>query len=350
MVQVSNLRDTAADMAQIGRTHGSAAKSPISRCIVFYADLFERQSRKSWPQVQELARSFEEHIRSTWPRYHEEIRGIADGAERDILDIVALNVRTEIAFGLFSDGCTSLSWHGEKGSLLGQNWDWMPEQKPNLIILRIQGDGESPSIAMVTEAGIVGKIGFNSNGVGVCLNAIKTKGCNPKQLPVHFGLRLALESRSAAEAVDSMEAIGMASSAHILLADEKEAIGFEFTATTSARLPMDANSCVVHTNHLLGDHAGVHEPGWLADSPLRLATMKELTTKLAQRAREPSIDDFSKLFEDESNFPSAICRTLEENSGAETLFNIVMDLKAKTAVVRLGRTVAVEETIHLHCY
>lgn len=53
----------------------------------------------------------------TWPL------GIADASSRDILDIVAINVRTEIAFGLFTDGCTSLYWKTQKRSLLGQNWD-----------------------------------------------------------------------------------------------------------------------------------------------------------------------------------------------------------------------------------
>ncbi len=49
--------------------------------------------------------------------------GVAAGSGRSILDIIALNVRTEIAFGRFSDGCTSLAWHTEKRAYLGQNWD-----------------------------------------------------------------------------------------------------------------------------------------------------------------------------------------------------------------------------------
>src|SRR5437763_1473797 len=125
---------TAINKLKIGLSHGSAAKLHIGRCVDYYAGLFLKQSNKSWPQVQELAQSFEQHIRATWPRYHEEIRGIADGSHHDILDIIALNVRTEIAFGLFDDGCTSLSWHGKSGAKLGQNWDWMVEQKPNLVI------------------------------------------------------------------------------------------------------------------------------------------------------------------------------------------------------------------------
>lgn len=337
------------DENQVGRSHGSAAKVHIDRSIDFYADLFWQKSKQSWPQVQDTARAFEQHIRSTWPLYHEEMRGVADGAERDLLDIVALNVRTEIAFGQFSDGCTSLSWHGEKGAKLGQNWDWMPVQKKNLIILRIKGSGERPSMAMVTEAGIIGKIGFNEHGVGICFNAIRAKGCDPTRLPAHLGLRMALESRSAAEAADRMEAIGMASSAHILIADEKEAIGFEFTSTTFARLPMDANNRVIHSNHLIAPHAGVVEPFWLADSPVRVETMNKLTEKLGEKTDEPTLEEFSKLFEDEQHYPVSICRTLLDGSTFETLFNIVMDLKSKYAIVKMGRPVQVEETVKLTC-
>lgn len=51
------------------------------------------------------------------------MKGIADGSGHDLLDIVALNVRTEINFGLFSDGCTALAWHTGNHAWLAQNWD-----------------------------------------------------------------------------------------------------------------------------------------------------------------------------------------------------------------------------------
>lgn len=70
-----------------------------------------------------MARSFDLEIRAKWPRYYEELQGIADGSKRDILDIVAINVRTEIAFGLMTDGCTSLFWDTPGNVFLGQNWD-----------------------------------------------------------------------------------------------------------------------------------------------------------------------------------------------------------------------------------
>jgi isopenicillin-N N-acyltransferase-like protein len=51
------------------------------------------------------------------------VTGIAEGSGKDVLDIIALNVRTEINFGLFSDGCTSLYWRDDAHTFLGQNWD-----------------------------------------------------------------------------------------------------------------------------------------------------------------------------------------------------------------------------------
>lgn len=69
------------------------------------------------------ALEFEPVIRRKWPAYLDEMRGIADGAGVELADVLALNVRTEIAFGLFTDGCTMLAWHSEQSAFIAQNWD-----------------------------------------------------------------------------------------------------------------------------------------------------------------------------------------------------------------------------------
>lgn len=64
-----------------------------------------------------------------WSAYVAEMRGVADGAGVGFEDILALNVRTEIAYGMGRDGCTAFSWRekgegvGEERSFLVQNWD-----------------------------------------------------------------------------------------------------------------------------------------------------------------------------------------------------------------------------------
>ncbi|KAF1972806.1 peptidase C45 acyl-coenzyme A:6-aminopenicillanic acid acyl-transferas-like protein [Bimuria novae-zelandiae CBS 107.79] len=327
---------------RIGHQHGVAAKAQILRCIEFYAELFKKNCKQEWAEVLQHAEAFEKTAKEKWPAYHEEIRGIADGSGRNLLDIVAINVRTEINFGMFSDGCTALSWQTGKRAYLAQNWDWMDGQKSNLIITKISQEGK-PTIVQVTEAGIIGKIGFNSSGVGTLLNAIKVHGVNSSRMPVHFGLRAALESNSTQEAVQKLEGYGMAASAHILISDASQAVGLEFTKSTFAHCEADSRGRIVHANHLLLEHPNEVDTMWLKDSPVRVKTMTENTEKLGD---EPSWEDITRLFEDEHGFPDSICRQARDG-GSTTLFNIVMDLKAKRGVVRLGRPTQTEDSVTL---
>lgn len=145
----------------------------------------------------------------------------------------------------------------------------------------------------------------------------------------------------------------MASSAHILIGDREDATGLEFTSTTFARLRPDEEGVVVHSNHLVGDHGGgVVEPRWLEDSLVRIERMRGLAGEFEDDESGDSSDGlqgFGRLFEDEEGKPGAICRSVSGREGdeVETLFNIVMDLREKRAIVRVGRPTESEESIQL---
>lgn len=219
----------------------------------------------------------------------------------------------------------------------------MTEQKQNLIITKIVQDGK-PTIIQVTEAGIIGKIGFNSAGVGTCFNAIKVHGVDSTRLPAHFGLRMVLESISVEDAVQRLESYGMASSAHILIADPYTSLGLEFTKSTFAHCLPDSTGRVIHANHLLLEHLGEKDTVWLKDSLIRVPTMANNVRKLGNDANWGTV---GRLFEDEQNYPSSICRFETRETGSATLFNIVMDLKSRKAIVRLGRPTQAEARIDL---
>ncbi|KAJ6439291.1 integral membrane protein [Purpureocillium lavendulum] len=304
----------------IGLAHGRGAKAEIERGLAFYTNLFWEASKLRWPQVQLLAKEFDDVIRAQWPRYYDEIR------DRDVLDILALNVRSEIVFGQFSDGCTSAycAGKGQTYSYMGQNWDWMEEQKANLVQLTIVQTG-LPAIKMITEAGIIGKIGLNSAGVGVCFNAIRARGLDKTRLPVHLGLRVALESTSVEQALSRLRAAGMASSAHFLIGDATTAVGLEFTSSTFACVPVSDAGCIVHANHMLLPHPGIDEPKWLDDSAPRVATME----RNIRAAGQLSWEAFRTLFEDETGYPCSINRAAEGKGEFPTLFNICIDLEKR---------------------
>ncbi|KAF2765745.1 peptidase C45 acyl-coenzyme A:6-aminopenicillanic acid acyl-transferas-like protein [Teratosphaeria nubilosa] len=329
---------------QIGLKHGQEARSQVRGTMEFYAGLFKVNAKMDWRQVQEIALSFEPVMRRKWPEYLDEMRGIALGAGVDLAGIVALNVRTEINFGLFSDGCTALSWRTERSSFLAQNWDWMEEQKRNLVIMTIE-QRDKPTIKMVTEAGIIGKIGLNSAGVGVCLNAIKVKGMDPTRIPCHLGLRLVLESESREDAVSQLEKYGVASSCHMLVADAAGAIGLEWSSVEVQKITANASSQIFHSNHYLAKHPGLEDTNWLKDSYFRVQRIEELSRTFPE---EPTMEDlFDRIFKDECNYPGAICRAQTTETGSATLFNIIMDLSTKQARVSIGRPVAPEQVIDL---
>ncbi|KAI1407337.1 AAT-domain-containing protein [Hypoxylon sp. FL1857] len=340
---------------EIGLTHGRLAKEKIEGSIGFYARLFRESCSMGWAEVLQEALKYFELLKRIAPRYLVEINGIADGAGIPFLDILALNVRSEITFGLFSDtskgvtdvpsdGCTSLGWLAGSKSFLCQNWDWRVEQSPNLIICYISHTGvDIPDIAMVTEAGIIGKIGFNSKGVGCCLNAIRCRGLDQSKLPIHFALRTVLESKSRREAVKRVVSFGVAGGGHILVGDATGSTGLECTSLWVKELPMDDEGRVCHTNHLVLDKSDIDEPPWLEDSPFRLERIQELTANVSK----PTLDTIFEIFKDTQGYPASINRKQQVNNKPETLFNIVMDLTSKTAQVTFGRPTEYDERVLL---
>lgn len=339
----------AGDAYEIGYQHGSQAAEQVRGSIYFYSGLFEQYTGKTWPQITPIALAFGETIKRKWPNYLQEMQGIADGAKCSLADVIALNVRTEIAFGLMepgrmvSDGCTSLAWSTADVSRMGQNWDWMEEQKENIIFLTLKQTG-MPIIKMMTEGGIIGKIGMNSEGVGVCLNAVRCSGNDMTRLPIHLALRMALESSTIQQAVQRLEAVGTAGCGFLLLGQGNEAIGLEFTSKTVVRLNQDSLGRVMHSNHLLHEHRGALE--WPEDDSFdRIERIRELTDEYAERGIHGEDDAFLRILDDHEGLPMSICRRQEGNCLDATLFNIVMDLSARSAVVRVGKPCAPEETI-----
>ena len=274
--------------------------------------------------------------------------GVADGADVPYLSILALNVRTEIAYGLARDGCTAISWKTDTSSFLAQNWDWQEEQQENLINLNIRQEGK-PAISMITEAGIIGKIGLNSKGVGVCLNAIRAEGVDFQKLPCHLALRTCLESTSAQEAVVALRKAGVASACHILVADSASAIGLECSNDDIIELATE-RGVLTHTNHYIKLHHGKGDLMALKDSPTRLERVNQLVHEQMKRLHDAGVlglEDIRSLLKDEENYPTAICRSRTDDSSIATLFNIVMDLGNRRAELVTGKPSSSAEILYL---
>lgn len=166
------------------------------------------------------------------------------------------------------------------------------------------------------------------------LNAIAAKGVSFDKLPCHLALRTVLESTSLSDARTKLNKAGVASACHITVADgESGSIGFENTAFDQKELLM-TKGVNTHSNHLTVEHAGVDDKGMLKDSPFRLRRIRDL---LADTGPNPGLQQLRDLLKDDQNAPAAINRSATEKSTIRTLFSVVMDLRKKFAIVKMGK-------------
>jgi isopenicillin-N N-acyltransferase-like protein len=179
------------------------------------------------------------------------------------------------------------------------------------------------------QAGIVGKIGFNSASVGTTLNAIRAKPTDSTKIPIHVALRICLEATSKDSAISNLETLGgIASSAHILIADRNGPRSLELSPSGNVYIEPNARGIACHSNHFI-KNKHVVEPSWLSGSTIRLERIQKLTSDLDAGVKPLTTDLLRKqVFSDMFNAPQAICcqedptRPIETRSS--TLFCIIM--------------------------
>ena len=171
-----------------GLAYGEFARTEIAHSIAYYEALFGEQTGLGWAAVTSLARQWVDVSRRFAPALVEEMAGIAAGAGRDLLEILTLNARGEIAYDTSlrrapagtmeddaPDGCSSFALlpeaSGDGHTYCGQNWDWREPVRPTLMVLRIVQD-PLPTVVMHVEAGQVGRQGANSAGIALNANGL----------------------------------------------------------------------------------------------------------------------------------------------------------------------------------
>lgn len=331
---------------EIGEQHGKGAKEEIEFSIQSYKKLFELETKITWAKAKKLALNHLKSIKELDNELIEEIRGISEGAGVDFLDILVLNTRSEIALVTnYHDGCTSLSLLPPKSDnvYLAQNWDWRPSQSNSLILLKIN-QRNKPNIVMVTEAGIIGKIGMNDNGLGVCLNAIRAK-TSSNGIPVHVALRSILNSNNIENAKNLMLNNQFGSSANYLMAQGnlyKYFYNLESSPNVNRILKQDSNY-ITHTNHFCNNiiRKEIDEENLMEkeDSYVR---KERIDTLIKNEEEMIDLNTVKTFLSDHYNGSQTICKHRNPNINVyldtTTVFSVFMNLTDNKIVVMEGNT------------
>lgn len=333
---------------EIGIQHGKQGKKQIMTSLETYEKLFHGYQNISWNQAKEQALHHIKAIQAYDIELIEEMEGVAEGASVDFEDILALNARTEIALGAyggkgFSDGCTAIATFSPASTdtIIGQNWDWKESQINSLLLLEIKQSGK-PNIKMVTEGGIIGKIGLNSSGLGLCFNALLTDQ-KSDEIPIHLALRAVLNSYTLSEAISKIKDGQTAASASLIIGKaDPSGDGLAINAEVSP-FGMDMvggdNGILIHTNHIISSHLKRHIQDmneFIFDgSMMRYKRAEQLVNCAVQQQVPIDESTYMRWLSDQFNAPESINHgkneATPEHRQMVTVFSIVMNLaKGKT--------------------
>ncbi|HET8662092.1 MAG TPA: C45 family peptidase [Micromonosporaceae bacterium] len=352
--------------AQCGAAYGAQTAGLVAQTIEAYHRRFTDQAGLTRTAVRAAGATYQEVTREHHPRVAQMLDGLADGAGVPAEEIYALNARTELIYGDPAQltagrpapdgpdgGCTSLGVLGTHTAtghlLLAQNWDWHPDQRDTMLLLRTT-DERGHTVLALTEAGMLAKTGLSSAGVGVCVNML---GCDRDGLPAgarpgvpyHVLVRSALEAEHLPDALRRTVRPPRNSSINLLLGqagagpEDGEMVNLELVPGDVGWLhPVDG--IITHANHFdtpLPVYDTIKD--WGGSSLFRAARARRLLTPAAQ-AGKVTEDDLAGVLRDHGGFPLAICRHAEERDAwydrAETVYSVLLDLDGRRMAVAAG--------------
>lgn len=334
------------DAVSRGRAYGEQTADLIELAITTYRTGFAEKGF-DWSDVIRIGEAFATRIAEFDREMHQELRGLAEGAGRKLGEIVALNARTELLYGVSSGGGTELgdvrdlSGEGCTGAVAlpaatrdgrlihGQNWDWREPAADFTIVLSIKPD-RGPKILTLVEAGTLARCGLNSAGIAVTGNFLKgVDDYGRDGIPAPFIRRKALMSETMHDAMAAVITSKRSFSINVMISSAGgEAVNFE---TTPAQLfwIRPENDLLVHSNHFVsaGALASLQDMA-LHVTPDTLFRDVRVRRQLEQRRGDLVFDDFKTAFADRFDAPYAICRSPASGPGgssAATLATVIMD-------------------------
>jgi isopenicillin-N N-acyltransferase-like protein len=328
--------------SECGVAYGVAARTLIAANTANYLERFAATGLDR-PAVRRAGTLFRAASRQHAPRIAQMLDGVAEGAGVPVEEIYALNARTELLYG--NTECTSIGVLDARTAsghtILAQNWDWHPAQRPYTLLLATR-DERGSTILTLTEAGMLAKTGFNDAGLGVCVNLLTSdRDGRPGGVPYHVLLRAVLEQRVLGSALRIACSTPRSASINMLLGQAfpagvpGEIIDVEVAPGDVGVLnPVDG--VITHANHfeaLPTVHDTLRDFG--SASFFRSARARRLLGSL------PIADkDVQAVLADHGGYPQSICRhdadALTEEDRSESLYAVVLDLDERRMSIAAG--------------
>lgn len=336
-----------------GQIHGEAFAAEIRANVSTYIERFEHNNVDE-AMAREHADRFVPMIEEANEEYAAEMRGVADGSDLPLNDIVLLNVRYEILFSAYAertadphdtavnpDGCTAFGVQQEATAdnrpYIGQNWDWIPAINTFLMDIRRP---DKPNALSLTEAGLVGgKFGLNEHGIGYVVNGLVSPedGKDPYRTPSHVTHLELLNAERLSTAIGVIIGSDSPCSGNILLGHPTgEMIDIESTPDTEYYLyPNDG--ILTHANHFESESG---RGSFEQIAPHSLCRGPRMRRLLEQDAGDITTEKLKTVLRDHFNAPASICSHVDPDRPnheiGHTNASVIMDLENRRLLLAEG--------------
>jgi isopenicillin-N N-acyltransferase-like protein len=329
---------------EIGRQIGEATVNQVHHSLDNARTLIDvtySVLELTWEGAVNQARKYLPYAQERYPQYMDEIIGISEGANVSYDDLLVLTSMEGVTMdALHLTKCTSLGVNEERTAdghvLLAHNEDWLPEDEPDVIVIRAEPNDELPFLAM-TYGGLLPNIGLNAAGIAQCCDSVYPNDSRIG-IPRIVASRAILGSHTPADAIRHMLVAHRAAGYNHLLAHESgELYNVEVSARRFAILP-GTDGYIAHTNHYLDPAMQAVE--YEADELISTRVRYFRAQRLLRQTDQHTVKTLQAIQRDHVNYPSSICNHTDEEMDPldreKTINAMVMDLTARAMHISWG--------------
>ncbi len=289
------------------------------------------QQQISWERAEIVASLSFARVKEFFPDSLAELYGTAQASGVPVERLMVLNARNML--GDTSEGCTSIMISAESSGsgkgFAGQNWDNDPAMAPLSAVITRKGTRKTPFTSWM-QPGLVAYMGFNSAGIGICMNALNGPS-DASGMPWYFFVRAILESGSTADAVRAVKSAPRALTANAAMITDEGPLNLEVTPESVESVRSDSEGILIHTNHCVHPVFESHNADFAdriyGQSFERRDRGQTLLSKQLVIG-QISLDHAKNLLSDHDGFPTSICRhpNADQNTGWQrTVISIILE-------------------------
>ncbi len=326
-----------------GRQHGELLRERVRLGVDRYMERFAHFSKLTRDQAREAARAFVAPIEAYDVDILDEIVGIAEGAELPFEDVLAMNCRSELMFVAQRPECSSFALQpsvtADGHTYVGQNWDWAPDIAETIAVVLIKQEPDKPNVLLLDEAGIVGRMGLNSAGIGLCTNTLIADQGPAEGVPYNVLLRGVLNQRRLDSAIGALIRPRRAICANYLIGDAAgQTMDIEIAPSGFDYIP-PRDGVITHGNHFAGGRLGLNDrtvEKW-PDSLYRECRLRQLLEVHTPRI---TVEHMQEALRDSFGYPNAISRHADADQGRfdqlQTIASIIVDCNDRECWIAFG--------------